>query len=69
MSWFRPNLLPPEPATLEEKFSIPYLRSLHSRLLENKVITAQNQAMVIETLRVLSEMVVFGDNNYELLFE
>jgi hypothetical protein len=69
MSWFRPNPLPPEPATLEEKFSIPFLRSLHGRLLENKVITAHNQAMVIETLRILSEMVVYGDNNYELLFE
>ena len=68
MSWFRSSTII-EPATLEEKFSIPYLRSLHQKLVENKVITSQNQAMVIETLRVLSEMVVFGDNNYELLFE
>ena len=68
MSWFRANTTI-EPTNLEDKFSIPYLRSLHQRLLENKVINAQNQSMVIETLRVLSEMVVFGDNNYELLFE
>ena len=68
MSWFRTNTTT-EPTTLEDKFSIPYLRSLHQRLVENKVINAQNQSMVIETLRVLSEMVVFGDNNYELLFE
>ena len=66
--WFKPSLVL-EPATLEEKFSIPYLRTLHQRLVENKVVTSQNQAMVIETLRVLSEMVIFGDNNYELLFE
>ena len=58
-----------EPSTLEEKFSLPYLRSLYARLLENKTVTSSNQAMVIETLRVLSELTVFGDNNNQILFD
>ena len=58
-----------EPQTLEEKFSLPYLRSLYTRLLENKTVNSSNQAMVIETLRVLSELTVFGDNNNQLLFD
>ena len=58
-----------EPQTQEEKFSLPYLRSLYTRLLENKNVTSSNQAMVIETLRVLSELTVFGDNNHQVLFD
>ena len=53
----------------EMKFTLPHLRNLHKKLSENKVVTPSNQNMVIEILRVLSEMVVFGDNKSETLFE
>ncbi len=53
----------------EQKFTIPHLRMLYNKLSENKIINNSNESLVIEILRVMSEMVVFGDNKSEVLFE
>lgn len=38
--------------TSENRFSLPYLRKLHQQLVENKVVSPENQEVVIEILRV-----------------
>jgi protein CLEC16A len=53
----------------DNRFSIIELRKLHQQLVENKVVTDENQNLVIEILRVIAEMVVYGDNKSELLFD
>ncbi|KAJ1420056.1 hypothetical protein B484DRAFT_333255, partial [Ochromonadaceae sp. CCMP2298] len=45
------------------------LRKLHKQLDENKCVDDNNQALVVEILRVIAEMVVYGDNKSELLFD
>jgi hypothetical protein len=56
-------------ATSENRFSLPYLRKLHQQLVENKHVTQENQDVVIEILRIIAEMVVYGDNKSEILFD
>lgn len=48
---------------------MPELRKLHKQLVENKRVTDANQSMVVEILRVIAEMVVYGDNKSEMLFD
>ena len=52
-----------------ERFSIQNLRKLHQQLVANKSVNKDNENIVIEILRLSSEMVVYGDNNSELLFD
>lgn len=59
----------PVPTSAENRFSLIELKKLHSQLVENKIITEDNQHLVIEILRVIAEMVVYGDNKSELLFD
>ena len=51
------------------RFSLPHLRSLHELLYSNKSVNAENQAVVVECLREIAEMVVYGDNKSEMLFD
>jgi protein CLEC16A len=64
-----PDASPPPPANAETRFSLVELRKLHKQLVENKRVTEANQSMVVEILRVIAEMVVYGDNKSELLFD
>ena len=52
-----------------ERFSLKHLRKIHQQLVDNKSVHQGNEALVVEILRVLAEMVVYGDNNSELLFD
>lgn len=52
-----------------ERFSLKHLRKIHQQLVDNKSVHRGNEALVIEILRVLAEMVVYGDKNSELLFD
>jgi len=51
------------------RFSLQELRRIHNELLENKAVTDSNGELVVERLRVIAEMVVYGDNKSELLFD
>lgn len=53
----------------EQRFSLIHLRQLHKDLVDNKIITIENETIVVEILRELAEMVVYGDNKSELLFD
>lgn len=57
------------PPPIDSRFSLVELRRIHAQLLENKNVTAANQDLVVEILRVLAEMVVYGDRKSELLFD
>lgn len=51
------------------RFSLVELKRIHLQLVENKIIREENKNLVIEILRVIAEMVVYGDNKSELLFD
>lgn len=53
----------------EEKFTLLQLKRVHITLVENKLVTQRNAHTVVECLRLLAEMVVYGDANSELLFD
>lgn len=42
---------------------------MHKQLVENKRVNDANESLVVEILRVIAEMVVYGDNKSELLFD
>ena len=46
-----------------------YVRSLYKQLDMNKIVTEQNEILVVEGLRVIAEMVLYGDKKSELLFD
>ena len=52
-----------------DRFSLKHLRKIYQQLVENKSVTRNNESLVVEILRVLAEMVVYGDNKSELLFD
>ena len=52
-----------------EKFSIGHLRELHRNLEANKAVNENNSSMVVEILRMIAEMVVYGDSKSEMLFD
>jgi protein CLEC16A len=52
-----------------DRFSLKHLREIHKQLFDNKSVTQENEALVVEILRVLAEMVVYGDNKSEMLFD
>ena len=54
---------------LSDRFSLVELRRLYQQLVQNKEVNDSNQGLVIEILRVLAEMVVYGDNKSEMLFD
>lgn len=51
------------------RFSLVELRRLYQELVENKEVNSTNESTVVEILRVLAEMVVYGDNKSEMLFD
>jgi hypothetical protein len=51
------------------RFSLVELKKIHQQLVENKSVRDENQHLVIEILRIIAEMVVYGDNKSELLFD
>jgi protein CLEC16A len=54
-----------------EKFNLLELRKLHQCLIENKarIHIERYEAVVVETLRSLAELTVYGDNKSELMFD
>jgi len=60
------GLSPPPGA---DRFTVRNLRRLHDDLANHKHVTRHNADTVVESLRELAEMVVYGDNNSEFLFD
>lgn len=53
----------------ENKFTLSHLRKLYTQLSDNKIIHESNEELVIEVLYTIAEMVVYGDNKSEILFD
>lgn len=49
--------------------SLEQLRHLHSVLMRNAVITEQNSSLLVETLRSISEILIWGDQNDSSVFD
>ena len=54
---------------MADRFSLSHLRELHLKLEQNKHVNEKNVDFVVEVLRVIAEMVVYGDNKSEMLFD
>lgn len=55
--------------TQREKFSLEELRHLHHVLVENADVNQQNSASVVEALRSLSELMIWGDQHDPRFFD
>ena len=45
------------------------LRYLHNLLGKNQQVTEQNRSLLVETLRSISEILIWGDQNDSSVFE
>ena len=50
----------PAPAK-ENKYTVATLSSLHQQLSRVNVVTDRNKAMVVESLRTIAELIIWGD--------
>lgn len=64
---FWSNLLGLQPP--REKYSLEELQHLHEVLRNNATVTDQNRGSVVEALRAMSELVIWGDQNDPRIFE
>ena len=54
---------------INDRYSLQNLRKMYKQLYENKSVSKDNETVVIEILRGLAEMIVYGDSNSEILFD
>ena len=53
----------------KDRFSLDELQRLHSVLLRNQVVTDGNRDTVVETLRAIAELTIWGDQHDSLMVE
>ncbi|GAM27116.1 hypothetical protein SAMD00019534_102910 [Acytostelium subglobosum LB1] len=53
----------------KNKYSLENLKYLYNTLVKNPIITPNNSSTIIETLRQLAEVLIWGDQNNNSLFE
>lgn len=51
------------------RFSLQRLRELYQTLVRNPLVTERNKPLIIETLRELSEVIVYGDQHHPEYFD
>jgi hypothetical protein len=64
-----PGSQAPNGTNPEQRFTLLHLKQLYQQLVDNKVVTPSNEDLVVEILYTIAEMVVYGDNKSELLFD
>jgi len=62
-SFFKQNEKP------KEKYSIENFRYLVGQLKENPQVTPENQALIVECLRTMSELIIWGDQNSQAVLD
>ncbi|XP_076337258.1 protein CLEC16A-like isoform X2 [Tachypleus tridentatus] len=62
--WFSGNLWKPK-----NPHSIEHLKYLHHLFSKNQVVTEQNKALLVETLRSIAEILIWGDQNDSTVFD
>lgn len=63
------DIVSPSKHVASERFSLTHLKQLYQSLVDNRVITKGNETLLVEILREIAEMIVYGDNKSELLFD
>jgi protein CLEC16A len=53
----------------KKRFSLERLKELLANLQKNPIVTDRNKGVLVETLRELAELLVWGDQNDERLFD
>lgn len=53
----------------DDRFTLAHLRHIYERMVANKLVTQKNLKEMVEMIRVIAEMIVYGDANSELLFD
>ena len=53
----------------KKRFSLERLKELLANLQKNPIVTDRNKGALVETLRELAELLVWGDQNDEKLFD
>jgi hypothetical protein len=53
----------------KDRFSLDELQRLHSVLLRNQVVTDGNRETVVETLRAIAELTIWGDQHDNSMVE
>ncbi|KAL6053147.1 FPL domain-containing protein [Balamuthia mandrillaris] len=53
----------------KNKFTLDHLKTLHEQLTRNRVITEKNQKLIIETLRQIAEIMIWGDQHNTAFFD
>lgn len=62
--WFNPWTFKPR-----NPLSLDHLRYLCSVMSKNNVVTEQNKTLLVETLRQIAEILIWGDQNDSSVFE
>lgn len=57
------------PVTQQDKYSLAHLSSLYEQLNKTSVVTERNQAMVVESLRTMAELIIWGEQHDPSFFE
>jgi len=57
------------PARQEKEYKMEHLRELYAFLTRNLVVTEANRAAVVETVREISEYMIYGDQNDAKMFD
>lgn len=52
-----------------ERFSLEELRHLHDTLIRNSTVTDSNRDLVVETLRSIAELMIWGDQHEPRFFD
>jgi hypothetical protein len=52
-----------------ERFSLGELKHLHDVLQQNSIVTDHNREVVVETLRSIAELMIWGDQHDPLFFD
>lgn len=57
------------PAPEHDRFTLEELKRLHAVLCDNALITDSNRELVVETLRSLAELMIWGDQHEPKFFD
>ena len=57
------------PAPEHDRFTLEELKRLHAVLCDNALITDNNRDLVVETLRSLAELMIWGDQHEPKFFD
>ena len=52
-----------------DKYTLAHLSALHQQLVKTTAVTERNKASVVETLRTIAELIIWGDKHDAAFFD